>query len=80
MNAKASKFSKAIKDLNRGKISSVQKCAAFYSIPYSKIYRLQTAGTDYKGSGQYSKVLSLNEEAEIIQHEKWRASIGCGVD
>ena len=40
MNAKASKFSKAIKDLNRGKFSSVKKCAAFYSIPYSTLYRV----------------------------------------
>ena len=47
---------------------------------YSTLNRVHPTGTDYKGSGQYSKVLSLNEEAKIIQHVKWRASIGCGVD
>ena len=41
MNAKASKFSKAIKDLNRGKFSSVKKCAAFYSSPL--LYPIQSA-------------------------------------
>ena len=46
------------------------------------LYPLQTAhyGTGFKGSGQYSIVLTLTEEADLLQHVKWRASIGCGVD
>ena len=43
-NAKTSKFKRALNDLQRGKYNSLKKCAAFYKIPYSTLYRLHTTG------------------------------------
>ena len=72
-------FARALADCARGRFSSITKCAAFYKVPYSTLYTLFTTGAEYKGSGGANKVLTLVEEAKIVTHVKWRASIGCAV-
>lgn len=72
-------FEKALKDCARGRFSSVKKCAAYHKVAYSTLYTLFTRGEEYKGSGGANKVLSVEEEASIVAHVKWRASVGCGI-
>ena len=43
------------------------------------MYTLFTTGEEYKGSGGANKVLTLDEEATVVSHVKWRASVGCGI-
>jgi hypothetical protein len=73
-------FEKAVRDMHRGKFKSLRKCSSHHKVPLSTLYRLLTTGDEFKGSGRSLDCLSVEEEAEIIQHIKWRAMIGCGVD
>ena len=37
-------------------------------------------GGEFKGSGRHSTKLTLQEEMKVVDHVKWRASIGHGLD
>ena len=73
-------FQKAVRDMHRGKFKSLRKCATHHKVPVSTLYRLLTTGDEFQGSGPTLACLSMEEEAAIIQHVKFRAQIGCGVD
>ena len=73
-------FQKAVRDMHRGKFKSLRKCATHHKVPISTLYRLLTTGDEFQGSGRTLACLSLEEESAIIQHVKFRAQIGCGVD
>ena len=76
---KKESFNRALKDCAKGRFSSIKKCAAYHKVAYSTLYTLFTRGEEYKGSGGANKVLSIDEEASIVSHVKWRASVGCGI-
>ena len=77
---KTAKFDKAVKDFEMGKFKSLRKCAAFYKVPSSTLHRMICNGDKFQGSGPVSKCLSFVEEKTILDHVKWRSTIGCGVD
>ena len=79
---KKTTFSKAIGEFKEGKFKSLRSCARFYKVAYTTLHRLMTNPTcdEYKGSGKNSKCLTLEEESKIMDHLKWRASTGCGVN
>ena len=73
-------FDKAVQALNAGKFKSLRKCAVFYKVPKSTLHDLYVGSSDYQGGGRRIKALTSEEEARIVEHVKWRASIGCGVN
>ena len=73
-------FDKAVADMHRGKFKSLRKCAAYHKVPLTTLHRLLCNGDQFQGSGKTLDCLSLEEEAVILRHVKWRAQIGCGVD
>lgn len=77
---KKAAYQKAVRDFERGKFKSLRKCATHHKLPVSTLHRLLTTGGEFQGSGPTLSCLSLGEEAAIIQHVKFRAQIGCGVD
>ena len=81
-NAKIKKknlFDRAKQSYLAGKFKSLHKCARFHKVPYSTLYRLVDSNDDFHGSGKSSSVLKPDEEELIINHVKWRASVGCGL-
>ena len=76
---KKESFKRALIDCAKGRFSSIKKCAAYHKVAYSTLYTLFTRGEEYKGSGGANKVLTIEEEASIVSHVKWRASVGCGI-
>ena len=79
---KTMKFNAALKDCERGTFKSVRECAAHHQVPYSTLHRLFTDinAVGYVGSGQAKGCLNVEEEKQVINHVKWRASVGCGVN
>jgi hypothetical protein len=76
---KKGSFQRALKDCAKSGFSSIKKCAVYHKAAFSTLCPLFTRGGDYKGSGGANKVLSIDEEASIVSHVKWRASVGCGI-
>ena len=68
-----------MRNMHRGKFKSLRKCASHYKVPISTLHRLLTSGDEYVDSGRALQCLSMEEEVMIIQHVKFRATIGCGV-
>ena len=77
---KKNKFGEALRDCEKGTFSSIKKAAAYHKVPYTTLFNLFTKGDTYQGSGRQFGCLSSSEELEIINHVKWRASVGCGVN
>ena len=46
---------------------------------HTPLCRLVDSYDDFHGSGKSSSVLKPDEEELIINHVKWRASVGCGL-
>ena len=71
----------AVADYKAGKFPSIRKAAAEYGVPYTTLKEgIQKNGGDFIGSGRYSSRLSDAEEKKVLDHVKWRASVGYGVD
>ena len=48
---------------------------------YKTLYNgLIKNGGEFKGSGRHTSNLTLKEEMRIMDHVKWRASVGYGID
>ena len=77
---KKAQFVKATKAFNSGKFKSLRKCAEHYKIPKSTLHDLVVGASEFKGSGKKLHCLTPIEESKIVNHVKWRASIGCGLD
>ena len=73
------RFEEAKEKYLQGKFKSLNKCARFYKLPYATLYRMVESNDEFKGSGRFSGVLKPEEEELIINHVKWRASVGCGL-
>ena len=73
-------YQQAVDAFKRGDFKSMRKCSEFFKVPNSTLRDLVRNGGIYKGSGKHSSCLSFEEETAIVDHVKWRASIGCGVD
>ena len=72
---------RAAADYKAGKFPSIRKAAAEYGVPYTTLKEgIQKNGGEFIGSGRYSSRLSDAEEKKVIDHVKWRASVGYGVD
>ena len=78
--SKQHKFDIAKKEYLRGRFKTLNKCAKFYKVPYSTLYRLLSDDGQYSGSGRFSHVLLPDEEKLVVDHVKWRASVGCGLN
>ena len=76
---KKQQYDKAKKSYIQGKFKSLNKCARFHKVNYSTLYRMFFNNEDFKGAGKKSSVLRQDEEAMIVNHVKWRASVGCGL-
>ena len=76
------KFESAVKDCERGAFQSVRQCALYHKVPYSTLHRILTDinAAGFVGSGRPQTCLNSEEESMIINHVKWGASVGCGVN
>ena len=76
------KFDAALKDFEKGTFKSILQCAAHHKVAYSTLHRLLTniQSNGFVGSGRKQICLSEKEEDKILQHVKWRASVGYGVN
>ena len=63
----------------QGKFKSLLKCARFYKVSYTTLYKLVESNGEFRGSGRHSTVLTPEEEELIVNHVKWRGSVGCGI-
>ena len=71
---------KAVTAYKEGGFQSMRKCSKFYNISNSTLRNLVKKDSQYQGSGKKLSCLTQQEEAAIVTHLKWRASIGCGMD
>ena len=75
------KYQQASADLLSGKFHSIREAATKYGISYSTLWAgMIKRGGEFSGSGRFSTRLSPAEEKKIVDHVKYRASIGYGVD
>ena len=75
------RFKQAADDLLAGKFKNIRQAAQAYNISYGVLWAgMVKRGGEFQGSGQFTERLSLEEEQKVVDHVKWRASIGYGVD
>ena len=78
---KMEKYEKAGDDFKRGKFKNIRQAAKAYGLNYQTLYYgLVNNGGEFKGSGQHTSKLTLQEEMRVVEHIKWRASVGYGLD
>ena len=77
---KKAKYSRAVAAYRQGGFKSIANCARRYQIPRTTLRDLLASGDEYQGSGRKLHCLTHDEEGEIVDHVKWRAAVGCGVD
>ena len=65
---KVQQYNSAKKDYLKGKFKTLRKCANFYKLPYSTLYRLILEDGNYSGSGKMSNVLLPEEEKLLVGH------------
>ena len=80
LKLKKAQVQKAFENYNRGKFKSLRSCAAFYKIPKSTLYDIVVTGSEFTGQGRKLRCLNEEEEMKIVEHVKWRASVGCGLE
>ena len=59
----------------------MKQAAVAYDLNYSSFYYgCIKNGGEFQGSGRHTKKLTHQEEMRIVEHVKWRVSIGYGLD
>ena len=75
------KYLAAANDYYQLKFSSLRKAAIAHGVKYTTLYNgIVHHGGEFQGSGKFSTRLTPEEEQKIVDHVKWRAAIGYGVD
>ena len=55
--------------------------ARAHDVKYTTLYNgLVNCGGEFRGSGQFTSRLLPEEDMKIVDHVKWRASVGYGLD
>ena len=75
------KYLAAANDYYQLKFSSLRKAAIAHGVKYITLYNgIVHCGGEFQGSGKFSTRLTPEEEQKIVDHVKWWATIGYGVD
>ena len=75
------KYRKAAHEFHQGKYASLKEAARTHNVKYTTLYNgVVNCGGEFRGSGQFTSRLLPEEEMKIVDHVKWRASVGYGLD
>ena len=75
------KYQQAASDYHAGKFKTIRQAAKEYDVAYTTLYEgIVKRGAEFSGSGRYTSRLTPVEESKIVDHVKWRASVGYGMD
>ena len=69
----------AISAYKDGKFENFHACAKHFRVNQKTLKKLIISGRRYVGTGDVSRVLTLEEESKIVEHLKWCRSVGFGM-
>ena len=69
----------AISGYKDGKFENIHACAKHFGVNQTTLKKLIVSGRRYVGTGDVSRVLTLEEESKIVEHLKWCRSVGFGM-
>ena len=76
---KKRKFDIAIEAWKNHEFENIHACANHFGVCHKSLKKMILEGRSYVGGGKQSYILTVEEEAKIVDHIKWCKSVGFGL-